>query len=271
MAVGHCQENVPILVAKLTTLKRVIYWNAPAIRVNSIPRQVQYLKALPRDHSIFIRLKNETVFHSMLSLCKKGADVFHEIKWGAWALIALYFSIGSGVIVGLQYDYITPYYSSSSLDIVIPFGYYFRSLHFYTSQFFFFFTCFHLIAVFSKTDRYEKKEWLKLVTTIPVIILLLFTGYILRGDSTGSSAGFIADNIVRTIPFFSYLIDSVLLSLESSGLRKVYVQHVVGLDIVLFILLWRHLRVYRVRVLDHLYICIAMLLFFRWSVCAHGS
>lgn len=206
---------------------------------------------------------------SMLSQCKKmvtplvrnGLHFFYDIKWGAWALIALYFSIGSGVIVGLQYDYSTPYYSSSSLDILIPFGYFFRSLHFYTSQFFFFFTCFHLVAVFSVTEKYKQVEWIKLITTIPVIILLLFTGYILRGDSTGASAGMIADSIVQTIPVFGGVIDSILLSLESAGLRKVYVQHVAGLDIVLFVLLWRHLRTYRVKLSEQLPLMGVMLLF----------
>lgn len=197
----------------------------------------------------------------MSSLCRQGIELFYGVRWGAWALIALYLSIGSGVIVGLQYDYATPYYSSSSLDIVIPFGYYFRSLHFYTSQFFFFFSCAHLIAVFKETDKYKQVEWFKLITVLPIIILLLFTGYILRGDSTGESAGMIADSIVKTIPIFSGVIDSLLLSLDSAGLRKVYIQHVAGLDIVLFILLWKHLRTYRIKLLHYLPITIAMLLF----------
>lgn len=206
---------------------------------------------------------------SMLSQCKKavatsvqkGAVLFCDIKWGAWALVALYFSIISGVVVGLQYDYGTPYYSSSSLDIVIPFGFFFRSLHFYTSQFFFFFTCFHLIAVFAVTGKYKEVEWIKLTSSIPVIILLLFTGYILRGDSTGASAAMIADSIVNTIPVLGGVIDSILLSIDSAGLRKVYVQHLAGLDIILFVLLWRHLRTYRVKLRDYVPLMAVMVLF----------
>jgi len=209
------------------------------------------------------------MIHSILSQCKKdlsrltqyGVDAFHEVKWGAWSLIALYFSLVSGIIVALQYDYTTPYYSSSALDILIPYGYYFRSLHFYTSQFFFFFTCFHLVAIYEKTASYKLVEWLKLIGTIPVIILLLFTGYILRGDSTGASAGMIAESIVHTIPLFGGVVDSILLSLDNSGLRKVYVQHVVGLDVILFILLWSHLRKYRIKVSNYLHVCGLMFLF----------
>lgn len=214
-------------------------------------------------------LKNEIMIHSTLSQCKArtftllkyGDAIFKSLKYGAWALIALYLSLLSGVIVGLQYDYSTPFYSASSIDILIPYGYYFRSLHFYSSQFFFFFTCLHLVVVFKKTSSYKKGEWLKLIATIPVIILLLFTGYILRGDSTGVSAGMIAEGIVHTIPAISGVVDSLLFSLDSSGLRKVYIQHIAGLDILLFILLWTHLRLYRVKLTDHLPISGAMLLF----------
>ncbi len=184
-----------------------------------------------------------------------------QLKWGAWSLVALYFSLLSGLIVALQYDYTTPYYSSSSIDILIPYGTYFRSLHFYTSQFFFFFTCIHLVAIFKKTENYKNLEWLKLIGTIPVIILLLFTGYILRWDSTGESAGMIAESIVQTIPVFDKVVDNFFLSLESSGLRKIYVHHVVGLDLVLLILLWKHLRTFRIQLSDHLPVCAVMLLF----------
>lgn len=201
-------------------------------------------------------------FNILISIVlKNGHKLLTSVKLGAWALVALYLSLLSGVIVGLQYDYSTPFYSASSIDILIPYGYYFRSLHFYSSQFFFFFTCLHLIAVFKTTSGYKKIEWLKLMASIPVILLLLFTGYILRGDSTGASAGYIAQSIVHTIPVMGGILDSILLSLDSSGLRKVYIQHVAGLDIILLVLLWTHLRYYRIKLIEHLPICAAMLLF----------
>lgn len=203
-------------------------------------------------------LRCKTAFYA---ICKYGYVGLTRVKLGAWALIALYLSLLSGVIVGLQYDYSTPFYSSSSLDILIPYGYYFRSLHFYSSQFFFLFTCLHLVAVYKKTEKYKKIEWFKLIATLPIIILLLFTGYILRGDSTGESAGMIAESIVHTIPVLGGVIDSILLSLDSSGLRKVYIQHVAGLDIILLGLLWTHLRFYRVKFTEYLPVCATILLF----------
>jgi hypothetical protein len=187
--------------------------------------------------------------------------VCREIRWGAWALIALYISILSGIVVGLQYDYQTPYYSTSSIEILVPYGNFFRSLHFYSSQFFFFLSCFHLILVYPKTASYTWREWLKLTGTLPVILLLLFTGYVLRGDSTGSSAGMIAENIATTIPVLGPSINMAFFSLTETGLRKVYLHHVVGLDVVLLLLLWKHLRVYRVQTIVYAPTAAAILVF----------
>lgn len=190
-----------------------------------------------------------------LLLKKQSACITRFLKnmpWGAWALVSLYLSLLSGVIVGLQYDYQTPYYSTTAIDILIPYGEYFRSLHFYSSQCFFFCCCLHLIAIYGKNGKNTFTEWTKLIITLPVILLLLFTGYILRGDSTGTSAGLIAESIMQQIPFLGSTLNSIFFSLTDSGLRKVYIHHIIGFDLLLLFLAWKHLRTYRVHITEHI-------------------
>jgi len=190
--------------------------------------------------------------HRPLSTFWRHSSFLREIKWGAWALIAFYISLLSGIIVGLQYDYLNPFYSTTSLDLLAPYGRFFRSLHFFSSQFFFFFSCFHLVAIYQKTIKYNPIEWLRLIGLLPLILLLLFTGYILRGDSTGSSAGMIAENILQAIPGVGSPLNDLLFSLSDSGLRKVYLHHVISLDLLLLIFAWNHLRIYRITVRQYL-------------------
>lgn len=189
---------------------------------------------------------------------------FKGVKWGGWALVALYISLLSGVIVGLQYDYSTPYHSATSIDLLVPFGSFFRSLHFFSSQFFFFFSCIHLIAIYNKTEKQSLAEWIKLIGTLPLAILLLFTGYILRGDNTGTSAGLIAENIILAIPIAGEAVNSLLFSISDSGLRKVYLHHIITLDFLLLILAWNHLRIYRIFLRDYYGLIAATLLFSLW-------
>ena len=184
-----------------------------------------------------------------------------EIKWGAWALTAFYVSLVSGIIVGLQYDYLHPSYATAALDLLAPYGRFFRSLHFFSSQFFFFFSCFHLLAVFQQTTKYSFLQWLRLIGILPLILLLLFTGYILRGDTTGSSAGLIAENIIQAIPVVGHALNDLFFDLSAGGLRKVYLHHVISLDLLLLIFAWNHFRLYRIKVRDHLPLIALMLIF----------
>jgi ubiquinol-cytochrome c reductase cytochrome b subunit len=184
-----------------------------------------------------------------------------EIKWGAWALVAFYISLLSGIIVGLQYDYLNPFYSTAVIDLLAPYGRFFRSLHFFSSQFFFFFCCFHLPAIYDKTKSYSKFEWGRLIATLPLILFLLFTGYILRGDNTGLSAGIIAENILQAIPVLGPPLNDLFFSLTDSGMRKVYIQHVIALDLLLLIFAWNHLRIYRISISDHIPLVVSILIF----------
>ncbi|TKB28094.1 hypothetical protein FCL47_00970 [Desulfopila sp. IMCC35006] len=195
------------------------------------------------------------------SLISRHFSAVKDIKWGAWALTAFYLSLLSGIVVGLQYDYLHPSYATAALDLLAPYGRFFRSLHFFTSQFFFLFSCIHLLAVYQKTMKYSIAEWLLLLGTLPLILLLLFTGYILRGDNTGSSAGLIAEHIILAIPVVGHALNNLLFDISADGLRKVYIHHVIGLDLLLLIFAWNHLRIYRIKIRDHLPIIGLMLIF----------
>jgi hypothetical protein len=214
-----------------------------------------------KDKTIRSMLSRPESLYRPLSTFYQLFSVLKDIKWGAWGLIAFYISLLSGIIVGLQYDYLNPFYSTTAIDLLAPYGRFFRSLHFFSSQFFFFFCCFHLLAIYNKTLKYSPLEWLQLVGIIPLILLLLFTGYILRGDNTGSSAGIIAENIMQAIPVVGPSLNDLLFSLSDSGLRKVYIHHVIALDLLLLIFAWNHLRIYRIKIRDHLPLIAVILIF----------
>jgi ubiquinol-cytochrome c reductase cytochrome b subunit len=167
------------------------------------------------------------------------------IKWGEWSLIALFISVLSGLLVAFQYDPATPLYSASSLDLLVPFGDSFRALHFYSSQLFFLLSLIHFWAILDRAATYSRSQWVRLTATLPIALLILFTGYVLRGDSTGSSAGLIAENIITAIPLIGDSLNKLLFSITDDGMKRVYINHVIGLEIGWGLLAWDHLRRYR--------------------------
>lgn len=187
-------------------------------------------------------------------------ETLTELTWGAWCLISLFISVLSGVLVAFQYDPATPLYSASSLDVLVPFGDYFRSLHFYSSQLFFLLSLIHFGVIYNKSDSYSRAQWIKLTATLPVGLLLLFSGYVLRGDSTGSSAGLIAENIILAIPAMGTSLNDLLFSISDDGMKRIYVNHIIGFGLVWGLLAWDHLRKYRTSFRQHILLT-ALILF----------
>ncbi|MFZ5760487.1 MAG: cytochrome b N-terminal domain-containing protein [Thermodesulfobacteriota bacterium] len=190
---------------------------------------------------------------------------FLDTGWGGKSLIALYVSVFSGVVLAWQYDAEHPFYSATSLDLLIPFGAFWRSLHFYSSQAFFLLSIVHLLAIlWGRERRLSLRRWLWLIVTMPLAVLLLFTGYVLRGDATGEAAGLIAENICLAIPFIGETVNSLLFAISQEGLKRVYANHVIGLAVLWLIFAWDHLRRYRVRVTEHGGLLVLMLVIALW-------
>ena len=183
-----------------------------------------------------------------------------DYRWGGAALISLFLSVVSGIFVALQYDPAEPFYSTSTIELVIPYGFFWRALHYYSSQAFFLLLLAHLAVALWKNDaNYTRSAWIRLCATVPCSVLLLFTGYVLRGDATGEAAGAIAEHIALAVPLIGDQLNDLLFDLADSGMRKVYAHHVIGLVVLGGIAAWPHLRRYTARWRNHVLLVLATL------------
>lgn len=163
--------------------------------------------------------------------------------------------------MALQYDYSTPFYSTSTIELVVPYGSFWRGLHYYSSQAFFLLLLAHLAVVLWKNEHtLQRGPWIRLCAALPCGLLLLFTGYVLRGDATGEAAGAIAEHICLSVPLVGRQLNDLLFDLSGSGLRKVYMQHVIGLAALGFVAVWPHLRRYDAQWRSHLVLVLAVVL-----------
>ena len=198
------------------------------------------------------------VAEKMSRLALRFLQTYH---WGSGALISLYLSILSGVVVALQYNGAEPFYSTTTIELVVPYGSFWRALHYFSSQAFFLLLLAHLAMVLWKNEMdYKRGAWIRLCATLPCGLLLLFTGYVLRGDATGEAAGTIAEHICLSIPLIGSQINSLLFDLAGSGVTKVYAHHVIGLVVLGGMIAWPHLRRYTARWRDHLVLIMLTLL-----------
>ncbi|MDD2463156.1 MAG: cytochrome b N-terminal domain-containing protein [Desulfobulbus sp.] len=181
-----------------------------------------------------------------------------DYPWGGASLISLFLSILSGIIIALQYDPAEAWYSTSTIELVAPYGSFWRALHYFSSQAFFLLLVVHLmVALWKNEARYSRGAWIRLCATLPSGLLLLFTGYVLRGDATGEAAGSIAEHICLSIPLIGNQLNELFFDLADSGLRKVYAHHVIGLVVLGGMAAWPHLRRYTARWRNHLLLVLA--------------
>lgn len=196
-----------------------------------------------------------------MAIFERLRDYLLSFRWGGNSLAALYVSILSGVVLAWQYDLSEPYYSSGTLELVTPFGSFWRSCHFYSSQVFFILLLLHFLVVLINRARLAGageaaepvlfvENWGRLYLTLPVSLLLLFTGYVLRADATGEAAGLIGENIILSLPLVGRYLNALLFNIAQTGMRVVYANHLIGLVVVGGGLAWIHLRRYRIRITD---------------------
>ena len=185
--------------------------------------------------------------------CRSCKERFTSVRWGGSALVSLYISIVSGIIVSLQYSAAEPFHSTSSIELAAPYGSFFRGLHYFSSQVFFLLLLCHFAAVvWENTHYYSRSTWIRLTMSLPIALLLLFSGYILRDDVTGEAAGIIGENIMLSIPLIGDWVNNLLLAVSENGVKRVYANHLAGLMILGAYCVWPHLRRYHARWRDHL-------------------
>jgi len=188
-------------------------------------------------------------------------EKFIAFRWGGNALISLYISVISGIIVALQYNPSEPFYSTSAIELIVPYGSFWRGMHYYSSQAFFLLLLLHFTAiVWDNTHYYSRATWVRLTMSIPIALLLLFTGYILRDDATGEAAGLIGESITLSIPIIGEWLNSLFLAVSADGVKRIYANHLAGIMVIGAYCIWPHLRRYTSHWRDNLLLIFVVLL-----------
>ncbi len=183
-----------------------------------------------------------------------------DMRWGGHALISLYISVLSGIVIGLQYNAAEPFYSTATIELVVPFGSFWRALHYYSSQAFFLLLLCHLLVIlYRNSTSFSRSAWLRLTASVPIALLLLFSGYVLRGDATGEAAGAIAEHIALSIPLIGESFNKFLFDVQASGVQKMYINHLIGLMVLGGFAVWPHLRRYPALWRNHIPITLLLL------------
>ena len=165
---------------------------------------------------------------------------FAALAW--WSFLI---SIVTGILLSFHYrPWGDVFKTVSFLSGFIPYGSFIRTLHYLSGQCFFIFTMAHLMEAFwnARYRAISSKDWIKF-TSIPVIAsLLLFTGFILKGDKEGILAAGVMFHLIKGIPLIGSGLAQIFLRPGESLFLLPFIHHVVILPVMVLFLLVQHRR-----------------------------
>ncbi len=172
-------------------------------------------------------------------------------SYGQIAGACLLLSLATGFIVAYQYEAAAPFISTTAMEAVLPFGWFWRSLHFWTSQGFLLMLCLHAFDTCKGMDTLGKKRpmrihWTIISFVLPLAVLALFSGYVLRFDGTGQAAGAIAEHLLLDVPWIGNGLNRLFMAVSTEGLNRLYAVHILAGCLCWLLGTWYHTRTVRI-------------------------
>ena len=163
-------------------------------------------------------------------------------RYIAWVTQALFIvSILSGIIVVFAYYPSVAYDSVQKLKYIIPFGLFFRELHYFSSEALVVSLFLHISVEISKKDiKISFSSWLYSILSLLVIFFLMFTGFVLKADLSANAAAEIAFSLIKE----TYFLDSFLPLFKDTTVFywKFFIWHIVFLPLIVTYAIFRHVK-----------------------------
>lgn len=160
-------------------------------------------------------------------------------------LSSLILCLGSGVVLSFYYRPMGNVFQNvEEITTLVPYGGFFRQLHYASGEFFVILMLLHTADHFLKRRyrTYPQRVWNLLVLSLCLCLFALFTGFVLKGDKEGFFAGQIFMNILKDIPLAGERAADLFIQPGNGSFFLPYLYHCFFLPLTIVYLLRRHIR-----------------------------
>ncbi len=149
----------------------------------------------------------------------------------------------TGAVLAIPYDPANAYGSIATLLLANAPGSFFRNLHYWSAQFCLVLSVLHLAdhLWLSTEGRVRRGAWLRLTLSLPILVYLMLSGFLLRGDLEGQQALRIVSQILGQVPVLGAPLVTLLFG-RGGRLDVVYVQHAATATILVWLFIQEHTR-----------------------------
>ena len=160
----------------------------------------------------------------------------------AWITQSLFIvSFFSGFIVVFAYHPSLAYDSVQKIEYILPYGLFFRELHYFSSEAFVVSLLLHIVIEVSKKEiKISFNSWFYSILAFFITLILMFTGFVLKGDQSANSAAQIAFSLIKETPF----LDNFLMLFKDTTLFywKFFIWHIVFLPSIILFAIFKHVK-----------------------------
>jgi len=150
----------------------------------------------------------------------------------------------SGIILIIPYDVTRPYRSVAEMLLLDPSGTFIRNLHYWSAQLVFIFTFLHIydhLRKSTETNISNRRTWFILCLVAGTLGYEMISGFILKGDASGSQAHRIIAALLESVPLAGKMLKATFTG-SPDNLQVVYLQHVATGTIILIIGIYDHVK-----------------------------
>ena len=160
-------------------------------------------------------------------------------------LSALFMCLVSGIVLTFYYRPMGNVFQNvEEITTLVPYGWFFRQLHFASGQLFVILMLIHAVDHFhqKRYRLYPGGQWQRLIFSLCLCFYTLFTGFILKGDKEGLFAARIFINITGNIPLVGKSLSSLFIQPGETLFFLPYLYHCFFLPILILYLIRTHIK-----------------------------
>lgn len=164
-------------------------------------------------------------------------------KYTSWLTQAFFVvSMISGVIIVFAYYPSNAYDSIQKINYIIPFGAFFRQLHYFSSEVFLIILLIHIAVEIYQKEKINQKislnSWNYAIFATIIVLLLMFTGFVLKADQSANAAVQIAFSLIKDTPILDNFLPLFKDTLTFYG--KFFIWHIIFLPLFLSFSVYKH-------------------------------
>jgi len=161
------------------------------------------------------------------------------ISWLTQAFFLV--SMLSGIIIVFAYYPSNAYDSIQKINYIIPFGSFFRELHYFSSESFLVILLIHIVMELYKKDiKIEFSSWTYATIALFVVFILMFTGFVLKADQSANAAAQVSFSLINDTPF----LENFLPFFKDTQVFywKFFIWHILFLPLLLVFAIYKHVK-----------------------------